>query len=301
MQLRVFAMQKRTTKNASPFHMAFSDGIHLEILRHIQEGIGDMRPHTHNRMEIAVCQCNGGHLLMDGEIFPVCRGDIILVYAGTVHDIRCTTEDDSWSYLFLDIPHLFRDHPDKNTLCSLTDITQFRSHICSPEEKEWLLPCIHRIMDLYQDTDPEPDSSHHLVSYIACLLYETKPYLLPSDPATAMVQGQPAARLHVAHPAMSYIFRHYAEPITTKDLCECCFVSPPHLRRVFKAAFGHSPMEVVHIIRVRYASKALIETKQPIITIAVQHGFSTLSSFNRQFLKIMHMTPSQYRENHSSR
>ena len=60
-------------------------------------------------------------------------------------------------------------------------------------------------------------------------------------------------------------------------------------------------MEMVHIIRIRYASKALIETKQPIITIAVQHGFSTLSSFNRQFLKIMHMTPSQYRENHSSR
>lgn len=97
-------MQKRTLKNASPFHMAFSDSIHLEILQHIQEGIRDMRPHMHNRLEIAVCQCSGGHLLMDGEIFPVHRGDIILVYAGTVHDIRCTTEDDAGAICFWTFP-----------------------------------------------------------------------------------------------------------------------------------------------------------------------------------------------------
>lgn len=49
-------------------------------------------------------------------------------------------------------------------------------------------------------------------------------------------------------------------------------------------------------IRITHASTMLRTTEMPILDISEEIGFHSVSSFNRHFMDIIGMTPSQYRK-----
>jgi AraC-like DNA-binding protein len=54
----------------------------------------------------------------------------------------------------------------------------------------------------------------------------------------------------------------------------------------------------LHKIRINHACSELSSTELPIVSIAERCGYTSLSSFNRQFQKIMQISPSEYRAAH---
>ncbi len=80
-----------------------------------------------------------------------------------------------------------------------------------------------------------------------------------------------------------------------EEMAEDSQVSPYHMIRKFKKAFGLTPHQFQIQCKVRKAQK-LLETNKSIPEVAYEAGFCDQSHLDRCFQKIVGMTPSQYRD-----
>jgi len=66
--------------------------------------------------------------------------------------------------------------------------------------------------------------------------------------------------------------------------------------RNFLSATGHRFVDFLNRIRIGQACGKLYASDEQITVIAQESGFKNLANFNRHFLKVRGMTPSEYRE-----
>ena len=97
-------------------------------------------------------------------------------------------------------------------------------------------------------------------------------------------------------PAIDYISECCDRPIKVEELAAMCHISETHLRRVFRDCMQMSPVEYINWVRIRTACGELKRTNDTVGDIAVRCGFSTLSTFNRNFHRIMGISPQQWRK-----
>jgi AraC family cel operon transcriptional repressor len=86
---------------------------------------------------------------------------------------------------------------------------------------------------------------------------------------------------------------HFREGTTT--LARLAGRTPEHVARVLKQATGRTPSEVLNAARMDFASGQLAATARPIIDIAYDCGFNSLSHFYRVFRKQFDVSPRRYR------
>ena len=76
-------------------------------------------------------------------------------------------------------------------------------------------------------------------------------------------------------------------------------VSPLYLPRSFKAAVGQSPHQYVIRRRIERAKQLLSSGDSPIVDIALSVGFSSQSHLSNWFLRIVGISPAEYRRQNS--
>ena len=74
-------------------------------------------------------------------------------------------------------------------------------------------------------------------------------------------------------------------------------VSRQHMDAVFKAQYGLSISEYINKKRTEVATEMLLKTNKPIVDIAYDSGFESISSFYRIFSKNKGKSPGVYRKN----
>lgn len=114
----------------------------------------------------------------------------------------------------------------------------------------------------------------------------------------------PAARSSVnelADAAADVISNHYMDDLTLDQLARQMYVSPYYLQRIFKQATGVSPFAFLTEKRITEAKRLLLETDEPVTSIAFQVGFKNPSHFSVVFAKNVGVSPTQYRARQSVR
>lgn len=96
--------------------------------------------------------------------------------------------------------------------------------------------------------------------------------------------------------ALDYITLHYMEPLKVGELADWSHMSETHFRRTFSAYMKMSPLEYINLVRVRTACEYLKKTDMPVSDIAHKCGFTTLSTFNRNFKQFMGSAPYEWRK-----
>lgn len=113
-----------------------------------------------------------------------------------------------------------------------------------------------------------------------------------------MDSGKPASKnskVFPLKPALEYIHDHYTEPCDAATLANLCHLSQTHFRRLFLSCMGSTPLQFVISTRIYQACILLVNTDEPVLTIAQAVGMASVSSFNRNFQQVMGMSPRQYR------
>ena len=72
-------------------------------------------------------------------------------------------------------------------------------------------------------------------------------------------------------------------------------VTDRHLRRVFAAQFGVSPLQYAQTLRLLLAKRLLTDTELPVIEVAHASGFSSLRRFNAAFRERYRLAPTRLR------
>ena len=79
------------------------------------------------------------------------------------------------------------------------------------------------------------------------------------------------------------------------DVAERLGVSDRHLRRIFQAEHGVTPLQYLQTRRLLLAKQLLTDTKLPVAQVALASGFNSLRRFNAAFVESYRMSPSRLR------
>ena len=93
-----------------------------------------------------------------------------------------------------------------------------------------------------------------------------------------------------------YLENHISEPCTLKGTATALGYHPAYISRYFTQSVGIPFYAYVQSVKMDRACYLLINTADSILSIAIQCGFATLSSFNRTFRMTLGMTPREYRQ-----
>ena len=88
----------------------------------------------------------------------------------------------------------------------------------------------------------------------------------------------------------------YSEPLRLQDLAQAACLSPSHLLRSFRAAFGITPHQFVRNCRLQAARDLLLTTDLPVTEICLSVGFESLGTFGSLFRRRFGVAPGSARE-----
>ena len=96
--------------------------------------------------------------------------------------------------------------------------------------------------------------------------------------------------------ALSYIRKHYDEPITLETLAQTAGMAPRYFCRAFAAMTGKTPIAYLNYYRIEQAGERLLLTDERITDIAFSCGFNDAGYFTKAFTKQKGLSPSRYRK-----
>jgi AraC-like DNA-binding protein len=85
-----------------------------------------------------------------------------------------------------------------------------------------------------------------------------------------------------------------------KELADACSMSESHFRRIFIENMNMSPTDYLNFVRIQMACEMMKKSDEPIEHVAVKCGFTTQSTFNRNFRKYLDTSPYQWKTHPSN-
>lgn len=97
------------------------------------------------------------------------------------------------------------------------------------------------------------------------------------------------------HKVLSYIQNNFTKNISLKEIASTLGYSYNYLSKYLNETLELSYVDFINENRISYALYLLKNTDSSITDIAYTCGYSNVRSFNRNFIKIANITPSEYR------
>jgi len=97
---------------------------------------------------------------------------------------------------------------------------------------------------------------------------------------------------------LTYLAEHLGDRLRESDLARYASMEPSAFSRFFRRHTGVPFVQYLGRLRVNRACELLINSDKPVTEICYECGFNNVSNFNRQFLGLKAMPPSQFRRYH---
>lgn len=126
---------------------------------------------------------------------------------------------------------------------------------------------------------------------------EKKAYLLKiCDYIISQLTSEPAEKNTTAEWIISYIDKHYDQPISLGILADKLSMSQSYLSSLIKNYLGIGFVDYVIRLRIEKAVRLLENESLTVYQVAEECGYDTTHTFIRQFKKMYNITPNEYRK-----
>lgn len=248
--------------------------------------------HWHNALEIIMPTVNSYDVESHGQIYHLQPEEILIIPAGEMHALYAPQIGSRFIFQF-DIA-AFSHINDYKVIQSLLTVCLHITKLSHPHIYNSIRQLLLQIIDAYFGTVEFRELSIH--SYMTKLLVIIGKNQL--DYAAAF----PNARVYKQREYMqkfksviSYIDDHYSENLSLDTIASYSGFSKYHFTRLFKQYTNYTYHEYLIFRRIKVSEELLSQPALSITEIALQSGFSSISSFNRIFKQKKGCTPSEYR------
>lgn len=100
---------------------------------------------------------------------------------------------------------------------------------------------------------------------------------------------------------IDYIEQHYSKHLSLRDVATAFGYSCAHLTNRFRRETGIPVTAWIVRRRIRAAAQLLFTTRLPVRTVCEKVGFNDPCYFTRQFVRVVGLTPGQYRRSSERR
>lgn len=261
-------------------------------------GHDEFHLHFHNLTEIGICRYGDGDMYLDEDVCRYQNGTLTVIPENFPHITVSDGENANfWEYVFFDIKSIVEELFPGNPVYQSQVIESLnKSAFISDEKKDKVIAdIINSMIDEAKNKKPyhQKKISLQLKALIIELVRKGDVSLEEEQPVKGTNMAQIAA-------ALDYINKNYDKPIKAIELANICSMSETHFRRIFEEYINMSPMDYVNLIRIQRACDLMKKTNDSMDLVAVKCGFSTTSTFNRNFKKYLNTSPYQWKINPSN-
>ena len=250
--------------------------------------------HFHNYLEIGYCYDGVGELVLGEQDYRYTGNEFTVIPKNYPH----TTNSDpgtisKWEYLFIDadgiLSDLYQGMGNTKRMNYMLQKVNSKAIFQKAKRRPKLAGIIRKLIEIMRNTEEfyMEEAKGVMVELLVNIARENKSDRRPAEHGSRITI--PIAR------AMDYITLHYMEPIRIDELSAWCHISETHFRRLFSEYMNMSPLEYINLVRVQTACNYLKNTDESIIDIANKCGFTTPSTFNRNFRQVTGVSPSEWR------
>ncbi|NMO78512.1 helix-turn-helix domain-containing protein [Niallia alba] len=229
-------------------------------------------PHFHRSMELIMVDEGTLELNIQNKTYTLQAGENALILSNQIHSLHSTQKNHSWIYVFS--PEL---------------VNQFYQ---LSKNKD----LIHPVFSLQPNTC-EMIKELFIKSKSSMLAKKGVLYLICAELLKQTSFKEETRRDdYLLHDLLNYIQNHFTEELSLKELSQRFGYDYSYLSRFFTKILKVPFVDFLNGHRVTLASQLLKTTDSKITEIADMVGYKNIRSFNRNFEKIMHTTPSNYRK-----
>jgi AraC family transcriptional regulator len=170
----------------------------------------------------------------------------------------------------------------------------FQSGFVKGEFYERLYPMHGKVAQAIRTIGSVPleDSFYDLAGALADLRDETRHEAESFPGLRAATREEMYRRLYRAR---DFLHSCYADRLSVSDAANIAAISHFHFQRMFKSAFGMSPMQFLQRRRLEVARDLLQATDEDVTSVCLSVGFESLGSFSSLFKRTFGVPPSRFR------
>ena len=257
-------------------------------------GKPSLKLHFHNLLEIGYCHQGEGTLTVEDSEYSYAPGTFTIIPKNILHDTQSKKGSmNFWEYIFVDeklfLEKFYLNNFDGKGIFEGIET----SFLVSDEKSQPLMAAeIKSILEEFRSR------SKYYREKVNALLVDL--FLSHARAKQPQSIGDDIVKNRSAIMAvLEYIDNNFDEDMTVSSLAKMCSVSEPYFRRIFKSVTDRTPLEHINRVRIQKACVFLLRDEESIINVALKCGFSSVSTFNRNFIRYVGCTPSEYRQNHT--
>ena len=292
------AKNLRGTFESVPFHENES------LLLYNNTENSDFDTHWHPAAEIIMPVRNGYQVTIGRQVFRLNERDILLIPPGVLHSLQAPSDGMRVIFLFNFAP-----------ISSLQDFSPLLPILSQPllitanadEAQEDVdlhrdaYRLMQQIMAAYPDRN-EPLRIPMIYSYLIQFFVlvgrrHIRRDLLSQD-TKSRKQADCYERLNAS---LNFINANYMNDISVEDAARSAGFSKFHFSRLFKQFTEQTFCGYLNQRRINAAETLLLNPRLSVTDVALQSGFSSLSTFNRTFRTLKSCTPSEFKAFHQRR
>lgn len=287
------------------FVYRYPPGIHagqmwLELEKPYTLPNDDFMAHSHEYMEMTLITHGNGWHRVAGQEHLTTPGDVIIVPPGVVHSFFRSRNQTHRNFHFdpAILQELRKEAPDMEALSVLFPDLERPNNKKALKYKMTRLRLTPKELAVAEQMMSEMDEeqggsqSGKMTAMRLILrrlfLFISRVYVKRATPVPPEDSGLVKS--------LDYMNDHLLRPMTLQQLAKVAGHSVSHYRRLFKTAFGESPINYLIRLRIRKACQMLERERMPVAEVSARCGFTDNNYFSRQFNQVMGQSPRRYRE-----
>lgn len=254
----------------------------------------DFESHWHSAFELIAPLEGKTTVIMGQQAYQLNPGDIFIIPSGVLHGLRMSPRGARFIFLF-----------EMDLLTGIKGASYLMSCLSEPVLiNRSICPSIYDaqaelVVALARDYLAK-DSLREVAIYarLMNLFLNYGRYTLSLESHAVRSQLSQSSQKNYAekfNAVFAYLDQHYAEDLTLEKVADVAGFSKFHFSRIFKQFSGFNFYDYLRRRRIKSAEMLLMKQGLSISEIALQSGFSSVSTFNRTFKEAKGCTPTEYR------
>lgn len=250
--------------------------------------------HYHPECEITFIYDGTGVLFVGDKVTRYEKNHLILVGPNLPHEYRSSVKDTP-DYLSKSIAVHFRNDfpgndffkiPEAKVIYDILEKSkrgiQFNDPVVQKRVKDKML-CILKTKGI--------ERVNILFSILETIAYSSNQEYLSSQSFVDSIDEGHDERMNNIY---KYVMAHFKDQISIDQVAREANMTNSSFCRFFKKRANQSFVHYLNSIRIGFACKLLYTESYNISEVAYESGFENISNFNKQFLRIKKITPSQF-------
>ena len=248
--------------------------------------------HNHDFAEITYIISGQGKYLLDGKVYDVKTGDVVMCNPGVMHqNVEVNPKEPTVEFFTGFTDFQFKNMPPNSIV--LND-GGYILHTSAETRQDITKHCYEMVAE---QESGKPGKYFMLKAHLIQIMLLIIREMMPEEKQQLSLSFESYNRNYAVKRIISFLSENYAAKISLDQIARNMYLSPVYISKIFKEETGDSPINYLIKIRLEKARDILLQgNERSIKNIANSVGYEDVYHFSKLFKKYYGISPLHYKK-----